>query len=184
MELQIDVDEADIGKVQVGNSAAFSVDAYLGQSFPASVSEMHFAPQTVDGIVTYPTILTIDNSDLRLRPGMTASADVTVEEVTDVISVPNAAFRYTPPVAPAATRRSSGLLGMLFSGGSPGDRNRQNTSKTNAVTKEGFRNLYILKDGEPTRIAVKTGVTDGDTTQVLEGPLTAGDLVITAQSSR
>ena len=184
MELQIDVDEADIGKVQVGNSAAFSVDAYLGQSFPASVSEMHFAPQTVDGIVTYPTILTIDNSALRLRPGMTASADVTVEEVTDVISVPNAAFRYTPPVAPAATRRSSGLLGMLFSGGSPGDRNRQNTTKTNAVTKEGFRNLYILKDGEPTRIAVKTGVTDGDTTQVLEGPLTAGDLVITAQSNR
>ena len=184
MELQIDVDEADIGKVQVGNSAAFNVDAYLGQSFPAKVSQMHFAPQTVDGIVTYPTILAIDNSDLRLRPGMTASADVTVEEVTDVLAVPNAALRYSPPVAPAATRRSSGLLGMLFSGGSPGDRNRPNTSKTNAVTKEGFRDLYILKDGEPIRIAVKTGVTDGDTTQVLEGLLTAGDLVITAQSNR
>jgi HlyD family secretion protein len=182
MELQIDVDEADIGKVRVGNSAAFSVDAYLGQSFPAKVSQMHFAPQTVDGIVTYPTILAIDNSDLRLRPGMTASADVTVEEVNDVLSVPNAAFRYTPPMAPAATRRSSGLLGMLFSGGGPGG-NRPNTSKTNAVTKEGFRNLYILKDDEPTRIAVKTGVTDGDTTQVLEGLLTAGDLVITAQSN-
>jgi len=184
MELQIDVDEADIGKVQVGNSAAFNVDAYLGQSFPAKVSQMHFAPQTVDGIVTYPTILAIDNSDLRLRPGMTASADVTVEEVTNVLSVPNTAFRYSPPLASTATRRSSGLLGMLFSGGSPGDRNRQNTSTTNTVTKDGFRNLYILKDGDPTPIAVKTGVTDGDTTQILEGPLIDGDLVITAQSSR
>jgi HlyD family secretion protein len=143
-----------------------------------------FRRQTVDGIGTYPTILAIDNSDLRLRPGMTASADVTVEEVKGVLAVPNAAFRYTPPLAPAATRRSSGLLGMLFSGGSPGDRNRQTTTKTNALTKEGFRNLYILKDDEPTRIAVKTGVTDGDTTQILEGPLTDGDFVITAQSSR
>jgi HlyD family secretion protein len=178
------VDEADIGKVQMGNPASFSVDAYLGQSFPAKVSEMHYAPQTVDGIVTYPTILTIDNSDHRLRPGMTASADVKVEEVKDVLSVPNAAFRYTPPLAPAAARKSTGLLGMLFSGGAPGDRNRQTTSKTNAVTKEGFRNLYVLKDGQPEQIAVKTGVTDGDTTEVLEGPLTAGDLVITAQASR
>ncbi len=183
MQLQIDVDEADIGKVQVGNPASFSVDAYLGQTFPAKVSEMHYAPQTVDGIVTYPTILTIDNSDHRLRPGMTASADVTVEEVKGVLSVPNAAFRFTPPAAPAATRKSSGLLGMLFSGAGPGG-GRQTTSVANAVTKEGYRNLYVLKDGQPTQIAVKTGVTDGDTTQVLDGPLAAGDLVITAQGGK
>ncbi len=183
MELQIDVDEADIGKVQVGDPASFSVDAYLGQTFPAAVSQMHYAPQTVDGIVTYPTILTIDNSDHRLRPGMTASADVTVEEVKGALSVPNAAFRFTPPAAPAAARKSSGLLGMLFSGGGPGS-GKQTTSVTNAVTKDGYRNMYILKDGQPAQIAVKTGVTDGDTTQVLEGPLTAGDLVITAQASK
>ncbi len=183
MELQIDVDEADIGKVQVGNPASFSVDAYLGQTFPAKVSQMHYAPQTVDSIVTYPTILAIDNSDHRLRPGMTASADVTVEEVKGVMTVPNAAFRYTPPIAPTRGPKSSGLLGMLFSGGGPGG-NRQTTSVTNAVTKDGYRNLYILKDGQPTQIAVKTGVTDGDLTQVLDGPLTAGDAVITAQGGK
>ena len=181
MQLQIDVDEADIGKVQVGNPASFSVDAYLGQIFPAKVSEMHYAPQTVDGIVTYQTILAIDNSDHRLRPGMTAAADVTVEKVTGVLTVPNAAFRYTPPLVTAARPKSSGLLGMLFSsGGSTG--NRQTTSVTNAVTKDGYRNLYILKDGQPAQIAVKTGVTDGDTTQVVDGPLTPFDLVITAQA--
>lgn len=184
MELQVDVDEADIGRVQVGNPATFTVDAYQGQVFPAKVSEMHFAPQTVDGIVTYPTILAIDNSDHKLRPGMTASADVTVERVTGVLTVPNAAFRYTPPLVTAAKPKSSGLLGMLFSSGAPGDKNRVTTSVTNAVTKEGFRNLYVLKDKVPVQIAVKTGVTDGDTTEVLEGPLAVGDLVITAQAAK
>lgn len=183
MQLQIDVDEADIGKVSVGDAASFTVDAYLGQSFPASVSSLRFAPQKVDGIVTYATILDIDNSDHRLRPGMTASADVTVEEVKGVLTVPNAAFRYTPPVAQASAQRTTGLLGMLFSSGAPGPGTRSRTSISNEVTKDGFRNLYILKDGAPTKVAVKPGLTDGDLTQVLEGPLVEGDLVITAQTT-
>lgn len=182
MQLQVDVDEADIGKVQVGDPASFTVDAYLGQSFPAQVSQMYYAPQTVDGIVTYPTILAIDNSDHRLRPGMTASADVTVEQVKGALTVPNAAFRYTPPVEQVSTQKRSGLLGMLFSGGGPGA-NRPNPSNKNAVTKDGFRSLYIMKDGQPSQIAVKTGVTNGDLTQVVDGPLAVHDAVITQQSS-
>ena len=122
MQLKVDVDEADIGQVSVGDAASFGVDAYLGQSFPAEVSVMHYAPTKVDGIVTYPTILAIDNSDRRLRPGMTASADITVEHVAGVLTVPNAAFRFTPPVVQATAPRSSGLLGMLFSGASSGGR--------------------------------------------------------------
>jgi HlyD family secretion protein len=184
MQLKADVDEADIGQVSVGDKASFGVDAYLGQSFPAEVSVMHYAPTKVDGIVTYPTILTIDNSDRRLRPGMTASADITVEHVADVMTVPNAAFRYMPPVAEVTARRSSGLLGMLFSGGAPGSRSRQTTSVSNEVTKDGFRNLYVLRGGVPEQVAVKTGLTDGDVTQVVEGPLEVGDKVITAQGSR
>ena len=183
MQLQVDVDEADIGQVAVGDSARFSVDAYLGQTFPALVSVMHYAPTTVDGIVTYPTILTIDNSDHKLRPGMTASADITVEQAKQVVTVPNAAFRFTPPVAQPGTQRSSGLLGMLFSGGAPGRQGRQSTSVTNDVTKDGFRNLYVLRDGVPQRVAVRTGLTDGDVTEVTEGPLQDGDQVITAQST-
>ncbi len=181
MQLQVDVDEADIGKVSVGDSAKFNVDAYMGHSFPALVSKIHFAPLKVDGIVTYATILDIDNSDHRLRPGMTASADITVEHAGGVLTVPNAAFRYTPPLAQAAAQKTTGLLGMLFSGGAPGSSNRQRTSVTNEVTAEGFRNLYVLKDGVAAKIAVKTGLTDGDMTQVLEGPLAEGDQVVTAQ---
>lgn len=183
MQVQIDVDEADIGKVTVGDSASFTVDAYLGESFPALVSSLRFAPQKVDGIVTYATILDIDNSDHRLRPGMTASADVTVDQVTGVLTVPNAAFRYTPPVAAATAQRTTGLLGMLFSGGAPGPGVRSRTSVTNEVTKDGLRNLHVLRDGVPTKIPVKTGLTDGDLTQVLEGELAEGDLVITAQTT-
>ena len=182
MQLQVDVGEADIGRVEVGDTARFSVDAYLGQTFPAEVKAMYFAPQTVDGIVTYATILGIDNSDHRLRPGMTASADIVVEEVHDVLTVPNAAFRYTPPVQQAEAQRSSGLLGMLFSGGGPGS-TRQRTTVTNEVTAEGFRNLYVLRDGAAVKVAVKTGVTDGEMTEVLEGSLVEGDAVITAQSA-
>ena len=180
MQLQVDVDESEIGRVTVGDAARFSVDAYLGQSFPADVKAMYFAPQKVDGIVTYATILAIDNSDHRLRPGMTASADIVVEQVAGVLTVPNAAFRFAPPVQ-QASRQSSGLLGMLFSGGGPGSQ-RQRTTVTNEVTADGYRNLYVLQGGEPKKVAVKTGVTDGDMTQVLEGPLAAGDAVITAQS--
>lgn len=183
MQLKIDVDEADIGKVELGDSASFSVDAYLGQSFPAKVSSLRFAPQKVDGIVTYATILDIDNSDHRLRPGMTASADVTVEHAAGVVAVPNAAFRYTPPVAQTAAQPTTGLLGMLFSSGGPGPGARTRTTTTNDVTRDGFRNLYVLRDGVATKVAVKTGLTDGDLTQILEGPLVEGDEVITAQSA-
>ena len=180
MQLQVDVGEADIGRVEVGDTARFSVDAYLGQTFPAEVKAMYFAPQKVDGIVTYATILGIDNSDHRLRPGMTASADIVVEHVSGVLTVPNAAFRFAPPVQQAAAQQSSGLLGMLFSGGTPGTP-RQRTTVTNEVTADGFRNLYVMRDGAAVKLAVKTGVTDGEMTEVLEGPLTEGDKVITAQ---
>ncbi len=183
MQLRVDVDEADVGKIAVGDAARFSVDAFLGQGFPASVTAMHFAPQTVDGIVTYATILAIDNSDHKLRPGMTASADIVVDAVKGALTVPNAAFRYMPPVQSAGQQPTRGLLGMLFSGGAPGPQRRERTTVANEVTSDGFRNLYVLRGGEPFKIAVKPGVTDGDMTEVLEGSLVESDVVITAQSS-
>jgi HlyD family secretion protein len=81
MELRVDIDEADIGKVKVGNEAFFTVEAYQGRTFPAVISELRFAPKTVDGVVTYEAILSIDNADLLLRPGMTATADIKVAEI-------------------------------------------------------------------------------------------------------
>lgn len=167
MELQVDIDEADIGRTAVGNPATFSVDAYDERLFPATISEIRFAPKTVDGVVTYKAVLTIDNSDLLLRPGMTATADVTVAEISGSLIVPNAALRYAPPVAPTQNDEGhSGLLGMLI----PDDAGRQNRGDD--------RTLWVMLEGLPVKIQVRAGESDGQMTEILEGELGAGDQVI------
>lgn len=97
MELNVDVDEADVGQVQEGQDAVFTVDAYPNQSFPARLKLLHYASQMVEGVVTYQGVLEVDNKDLLLRPGMTATADITTQKVDSAIVVPNSALRFTPP---------------------------------------------------------------------------------------
>jgi HlyD family secretion protein len=167
MELQLDIDEADIGRTAVGNRATFTVDAYDERLFPAEISEIRFAPKTVDGVVTYKAVLTIDNSDLLLRPGMTATADIIVAEISDALTVPNAALRYTPPTIPNEDEdERSGLLGMLIPD-SLGNQNRGND-----------RTLWVMRDDLPLEIAVRAGATNGVMTEILEGDLGVGELVI------
>lgn len=166
MELQVDIDEADIGRTSVGNWAEFTVDAYDERKFPAEISEIRFAPKTVDGVVTYKAVLSIDNSDLALRPGMTATADITVAEIDDALLVPNAALRYAPPALPAEDEDRSGLLGMLIPQG--GDDGNRGDDKT----------VWVLRDGEPQEIAIRSGATDGRMTVIDEGELSEGDVVI------
>ncbi len=177
MELKLDVDEADIGKVQVGDMARFTVEAYPDQSFAARVSAIAYASQTVDDVVTYETTLSLDNAQGLLRPGMTAAADITVDAAKGVLSVPNAAFRYSPPQT-TASPRGSGLLGMLFT------RPPTNAPISAATTEGGMRSLWVLRAGTPTEVRVKTGVSDGSLTQILEGDLAEGDQVITGTKAR
>lgn len=176
MQLQVDIDEADIGKVKVGDAALFSVEAYQGRTFPAAISELRFAPKTVDGVVTYEAILSIDNSDMLLRPGMTATADITVAEIKDTLAIPNAALRFAPPVVEVDSG-GTGLLGMLF----------KNAPRPPAATPkadtDGRRQIWILKDGQATFVDVLPGETDGSKTEVREGDLSEGDLVITDQTT-
>ena len=115
MQLEVGIDEADMGKVKRGNGATFTVEAYPGHSFPAKIEQVRYSPETVEGVVTYTAVLSVDNSDLLLRPGMTATADITVETVKDAIQVPNAALRWSPPALAAGTaNRGVGLLGLLM----------------------------------------------------------------------
>jgi len=176
MELQVDIDEADIGKVKVGDKAMFTVEAYQGRTFPAAISELRFAPKTVDGVVTYEAILSIDNSDMLLRPGMTATADITVAEIKDTLAIPNAALRFAPPVVEVESG-GTGLLGMLF----------KNAPRPPAATPkadtDGRRQIWILKDGQATAVDILTGETDGSKTEAREGDLSEGDLVITDQTT-
>lgn len=102
MELHLAVDEADIGRVEAGQAASFTVDAHPDHRFEARVREVRNAPSTVQGVVTYEVVLDVDNAERLLRPGMTASASVAIARVDDVLRVPNAALRFTPPGYEAA----------------------------------------------------------------------------------
>lgn len=174
MELLIDIDEADIGQVETGQDATFTVEAYSDRKFPAKVEEIRYLPQTVDGVVTYEGVLSLDNSQGHLRPGMTAVADIIVERVAGVVSIPNSALRYRPAIEEEAETSGTGLVGMLFS-----RRPSSSPVSVNEPEVAGHRTVWILRDGAPVAVQIETGVTDGSVTEVRSGDLSVGDALVT-----
>ena len=173
MELQVDVDEADVGQIAVGQKATFTVDAYPSRTFPAEIKQIRFASETTNNVVTYKAILSVTNADLLLRPGMTATADVTVEAVTDTLMVPNAALRYSPPAAESP--RNRGLFGLLRP---PRMGPRTGSNQGSALTGAS-RRIWVLKASRPTPVIVQVGSSDGQFTQVVSGDLKENDAVVT-----
>lgn len=167
MELRVAVDEADIGQVHTGQKATFTVDAYGERTFPAAITQVRLAPQSAAGVVSYETILALDNKDLMLRPGMTATARIVVEEIHDGLLLPNAALRFTPPVMQAEEKRS--FMEQLFPRW--GGRNDKRHEEENSKQKQ----VWILKQQQPAAVTIKTGASDGRMTQLIEGDLKAGD---------
>jgi HlyD family secretion protein len=174
MELHVAIDEADVGTVREGQEATFTVDAYPDHSFPATITQLRYASETVDGVVTYEALLRVDNSDLLLRPGMTATAEIVVETVEETVLVPNQALRFEPPnLEEGSSNRSGSILTAILPrrGGPPRDRP---TAK-----KSGEQQVWILRDGRPVAVSISTGVTDGQMTEVVEGDIQAGiELVV------
>ncbi|NTF32250.1 efflux RND transporter periplasmic adaptor subunit [Rhizobium skierniewicense] len=177
MELQVAIDEADVGKVDTGQTATFNVDAYPEKSFPATIETVRFASETVSNVVTYKGVLTVDNAELLLRPGMTATANIVVEEVKDAILVPNAALRYTPPRESAS--RGGGLMG-LFRPPRMG-RQRGGSGGEPETTK---RSIWVLRDNAPVAVPVETGATDGQFTAIKSGEIKPDDQIITDANQR
>jgi len=175
MELQVDVSEADIGRIKAGDTATFSVDAYDDQTFAAVISMVRFASETIDGLVTYKAILSTENEALLLRPGMTATAEITVAQYDNVLVVPNAALRFAPPqvVEETEDKKASGggLLGLIIpSRDGQDDRPRSD------------RTVWLLRDDLAVEVPVEKGDTDGQATRILSGEIAEGDLVITDMS--
>jgi HlyD family secretion protein len=156
MQLQVDIDEADIGSVHEGQGATFTVDAYPQREFQARLTSVRNSPKTTNGVVTYQGILTVDNGAMLLRPGMTANVNITVSKTGDTLLVPNGALRFTPPGKDA------------LSPAEPGNRNGQISGRA-----------WVLENGKPVAHDLKLGRTDGRNTEVISGPLRAGDRVIT-----
>lgn len=175
MELNVAVDEADVGQVAPGQRANFTVDAYPNRIFPATLTQVRYAPETVNGVVTYAALLTLDNADLSLRPGMTATAEIVVQQLKDALLIPNAALRFSPPRTDSARGSGRGLVGMLLPGRPPSSRR---PSPPDVQRGKGAR-VWVLKDGQPAALAVKTGATDGTLTQVVDGDLEPGARVLT-----
>lgn len=171
MELQVDVDEADIGAVRIGQAATFGVDAYPARRFPAEIRDLRFAPEVVQRVVTYKAVLAIDNAELLLRPGMTATADIVVERLEDAMLVPNAALRFSPPAeVPAAP--SVGLLDRIV------PRMPQFRPASRPETEGPDRVLWVLRDSVAQAVPVVVGASDGRRTALVEGAIEAGDAVI------
>jgi HlyD family secretion protein len=177
MELHVDVDEADVGQVMEGQAAAFTVDAYPERSFPAKISQVRFGSKTVDGVVTYETLLNVDNSDLSLRPGMTATANITVKEVHDALLVPNAALRFVPPVRIEGNdqaRNSGSVLSRLF----PRPRHDRPRKEANNKGVKKEQRVWVMRAGSLTPTPVTTGASDGILTEITGGDLAPGQELV------
>lgn len=171
MELRVDVDEADVGLVKEGQDATFTVDAYPDVLFEATITQVNFGSDTVDGVVTYSTALRVDNSEMLLRPGMTATATIVVEDRKAVKLVPNRAFRFTP-ARPEKQNKRGGMLGGLI------PRPPFGNTLPNNDESENVRRIWTLENWEPVEQLVRIGRTDGTHTEVLGDELSVGAQVI------
>ena len=178
MEVQVDVDEADVGRVREAQKAAFSVDAYPDKKYDAQIRMLRYGSEVVQGVVTYKAVLTTDNSALQLLPGMTATAEIVVEQLKDALTVPNQALRFQPPqiVAPAQNRT---LLDRLLPSPRPQFRPASQQRATGAAAR-----IFVLRDGQALPVRVTVGSSDGLRTQIVRGDLQAGDAVIVDTAQR
>ena len=173
LRLQVNVDEADVGAVKVGQKASFTVSAYPSRKYPARIYRVAYGSTITDNVVTYITYLEVDNSDLSLRPGMTASATITATERQDVLLVPNTALRFTPSLSGAA-KAKGGIVSSLLPRMPQGARKTAGGSGT-------AKQVWVLREGNAVPVSVNTGISDGRMTEVSGGELQAGMLVITDQ---
>jgi HlyD family secretion protein len=172
MELQVNVDEADVSQVKPGQLASFTVDAWPGRKYPAEIMRVGFGAQTTDGVVTYKTILKVSNRDLSLRPGMTATADISTAKRQGVLLVPNAALRFTP-VQAAQTEKKGSFLSNLM------PRPPAQTRQVKVAAAGASKRVWVLQEKQPVAIEVTTGLSNGRHTEILGGDLQAGMAVIT-----
>lgn len=189
MELLVNVSEADIGRIEVGQTATFSVDAWPSRSYTAKVKKVAFGAvgtgstttsttTSANSVVTYSTELEVTNEDLSLRPGMTATVDIAIVDKKDILVVPNSALRFDP-VAAAAISKPDATKRTLVQSLSPGGGRRwRGAPPAKAGSSDSTPRVWTLVNGEPSEIKVTPGITDGRVTEITGEGLAAGTPLI------
>jgi HlyD family secretion protein len=215
MQVIANIDQADIGLVEQAKSVNFTVDAFPGEEFKGTIQQMRLNPQNVQNVVTYNVVIDVNNPEQKLKPGMTANLNVTIDERNDVLKVPNSALRFMPQTTDSQQTRSGNSNGSRRGAGQrqsgdgaatnnanvatngettaaqqgDGTANQQNGARgqfarpTEPVLPGQLRRIWVMgADGKPEPRRIKVGLSDGSSTEVVEGDLKEGDVVITGQN--
>ncbi|HKG15693.1 MAG TPA: efflux RND transporter periplasmic adaptor subunit, partial [Pyrinomonadaceae bacterium] len=208
MQVIANIDQADIGLVEQAKSVSFTVDAFPSQEFEGAIQQMRLNPQNVQNVVTYNVVIDVSNPEQKLKPGMTANLNVTIDERNDVLKVPNSALRFTPQTTDGAQTRAGGNSNGQRRGAGRQRRNAdgaqangaaQQPDAANAQQQAGaraqfarptepvlpgqLRRVWVMgADGKPESRRIKIGLSDGSSTEVVEGDLREGDVVVTGQN--
>ncbi len=193
MQVIANIDQADIGLVENAKSVKFTVDAFPGKDFEGKIEQMRLNPQNVQNVVTYNVVIDVDNPEQKLKPGMTTNLTFTIDERNNVLKVPNAALRFTPQDTTGQRSGSGNWQGRRQANAGGGDASQssgtgnrgdvQFARPTDPVLAGQTRVVWMLgKDGKPDRRRIKIGLTDGISTEVVEGNLVEGEMVITGQT--
>jgi HlyD family secretion protein len=165
MQVDTNVSESDIGGIKNDDKALFTIDAFPKRTFHGTVSQVRQSPQNIQNVVTYDVVVSVDNTDLALKPGMTAATRIVTDQRRDVLRVPSQALRFSPAGVDSIARPSS-----------------KRTEKTGAVNGEGTpAAVWVLKDDKPVRIPVVAGLDDDTFAEILQGDLKADDPVILSE---
>jgi HlyD family secretion protein len=204
MQVNTSVAEADVGRLRDGMEASFTVDAYPSEVFHGTVRQIRNAPQTVQNVVTYDAVVDVENPELKLRPGMTANVTFVYAEKDDVLKVPNAALRFRPPpemlaqavpsgggtAGPGAGAAGAGQTGASRPAGAAAPSNAGagagpgaapaagNAARGGRAEPPDRRTLWLLRGGSPVQVRIRSGISDGSSTEVVEGEVEPGDAVV------
>jgi HlyD family secretion protein len=171
MQIEVSVDEADISRIKMDQNATFTVDSYPEQSFKGKVVQIRNAPVITQNLVTYVTVVNVDNTDLKLKPGMTANVSIEVARKDDALKLPPAALRFKPKSKTEEPKQARQAGAPREGGGKPGGRK-------GAVGQQ----VYILKENAPVAVPIKTGIANNSSIELVESTLKEGDEVITEQT--
>lgn len=179
LELEVDVDEADVGQVKPGQTSSFTVASYPNRHFKANLTKVAYgAAASTDNVVTYTTYLSVDNPNLALRPGMTATATIETARKDDVLLIPNTALRFAPKVQSKSSSGAALNPMMMRRPHAGASKTAKEVTQSQAQRRQ---TVYVLRDGQAKKVRVTTGLTDGRMTEVISGEIKQGDRVITQQ---